>query len=131
MIFRDPQSTCEQSEQSTTAHQLDNPLHHWLEYRTAYSALDSSDKPAHRHILALAYRHILAPAHHHHHHHHHHHERLHKKIRDFNVKYYAAWAIEAREALEECGWMRWIDPATPTKEIKEEDGSEIDIVEGL
>jgi hypothetical protein len=45
-----------------------------------------------------------------------------KKIRDFNVKYYAAWAIEAHGALEECGWMRWIDPATPKKEIKEEDG---------
>jgi hypothetical protein len=29
--------------------------------------------------------------------------------------------------------MRWIDPATPTNEIKEEDGSEIEIeiVEGL
>jgi hypothetical protein len=52
-----------------------------------------------------------------------------KKIRDFNVKYYAAWAIKACEALEEHGWMKWIDPATPTKEIKEED--EIDIVEGL
>jgi gag-polypeptide of LTR copia-type len=54
-----------------------------------------------------------------------------KKIRNFNVKYYSAWAIEAREALEERGWMRWIDPATPTKEIKEENGSEIDIIEGL
>jgi hypothetical protein len=53
-----------------------------------------------------------------------------KKICDFNVKYYAAWAIEAREALEGRGWMRCIDPATPTKEIKE-DGSGIDIVEGL
>jgi gag-polypeptide of LTR copia-type len=52
-------------------------------------------------------------------------------IRDFNVKYYAAWAIEAREALEERGWMKWINPATQTREIKEEDGSEIDIVEGL
>jgi hypothetical protein len=51
---------CELSEQSTTAHQLDNPLHHWLEYpiSEAYSTLDSSDK--------LAHRHILAPAHHHH-----------------------------------------------------------------
>jgi hypothetical protein len=54
-----------------------------------------------------------------------------KKIRDFNVKYYAVQAIKACEALEECGWMRWIDPATPTKDIKEEDGSEADIVEGL
>jgi gag-polypeptide of LTR copia-type len=26
-----------------------------------------------------------------------------KKIRDFNVKYYAAWVIEVREALEEHG----------------------------
>jgi hypothetical protein len=51
-----------------------------------------------------------------------------KKIRDFNFKYYAAWAIEAREALEDRGWMRWIDPA---KENKEEDESETDIVEGL
>jgi hypothetical protein len=54
-----------------------------------------------------------------------------KKIHDFNVKYYAAWAIEAHEALVEHGWMRWIDPATTTKEIKEEDGSEIDNVEWL
>jgi hypothetical protein len=33
--------------------------------------------------------------------------------------------------LEEHGWMKWIDPATATKEIKEEEGSETDIVEGL
>jgi hypothetical protein len=38
-----------------------------------------------------------------------------KKICDFDVKYYAAWTIEACEALEERGWMRWIVPATPTK----------------
>jgi hypothetical protein len=54
-----------------------------------------------------------------------------KKIHDFNIKYYVAWTIEACEPLEERGWVRWINPATLTKEIKEEDGSEIDIVEGL
>jgi hypothetical protein len=51
------------------------------------------------------------------------------KIRDFNVKY-AAWAIKAPEALEERGWMKWIDLKTPMKQ-KEEDRSGIDIVEGI
>jgi hypothetical protein len=54
-----------------------------------------------------------------------------KKICDFNLKYYVALAIEAPEALVEHGSMTWIDPATPTKEIKVEDGSEIGVVEGL
>jgi hypothetical protein len=61
MLFHDQQSTCEQSKQSTTAHQLDSPLHHWLEYLTAYPTLDSSDK--------LTYHHTLAPTHHRYHHH--------------------------------------------------------------
>jgi hypothetical protein len=52
-------------------------------------------------------------------------------ISDLNDKCCAAWSIEAHEALEECGWMRWIDSATPTKEIKDEDGVETNIVEGL
>jgi hypothetical protein len=132
MLFHDQQSTCKQSgqsceqseqstyEQSTTAHQLDNPLHHWLEYSTVYSTLDSSSHKRHiatswrQYIIIIMSDHIGPVI---------------KKIRDFNVKYYPAWAIEAREALEERGGMRWIDPATPTKEIKEED--EIDIVDGL
>jgi hypothetical protein len=33
--------------------------------------------------------------------------------------------------LEKYGWMRWIDLITSIKEIKEEDGSETDIIEGL
>jgi hypothetical protein len=54
-----------------------------------------------------------------------------KKIRYFNVRYYAAWAIEARETLEDRGWMKWIDPA---KQLKADDGSDdryVDIAEGL
>jgi hypothetical protein len=53
------------------------------------------------------------------------------KIHDFNVKYYTAWAIEACEALEEHSWMKWINPATLKKDIKEEIESEINIIEGL
>jgi hypothetical protein len=53
-----------------------------------------------------------------------------KKIHDFKIKYYRVWTIEAHEALGEHSWMRQIDSIT-LKEIKEEDGSDIDIVEGL
>jgi hypothetical protein len=54
-----------------------------------------------------------------------------KKIYDFNINYYTAWAIETREALKQYSWMRWIDSTTRIKEIKEENESDIDNIEGL
>jgi hypothetical protein len=103
-------------EQSTTAYQLNNRLDHcphWIPQINVYIAPSWC---SHIIIIIIMSDHVGPVI---------------KKIRDFNAKYYAAWSIEACEVLEEHGWMRCINPATPTKEIKDEDGSEIHIVEGL
>jgi hypothetical protein len=130
MLFHDPQSTCDQQltcGQATLSNQpprISRTIHCtigwntrqlipcWIPQISQYIATSWR-----LHIIIIIMSDHIGP--------------VIKKIRDFNIKYYAAWAIEAREALEERGWMKWINPATLTREIKEEDGSEINIIERL